>query len=694
MKTTTHAGDTARIRIVAPTAALASGLVTPLVLAGPGDLDPAFGKVGRVSDLPNLDGPAWSLDTRDGDILFGGAEDDCYYYYYCDYTGFTSRLDADGGLDVAFAAASLDRIDVRDVAMLPDGKAIAVGTDRKNSPDVMVVLRLNANGTLDAGFGTDGIARIPTPAGIHARGSSLVPEPDGRITVAGLQGGNLMLVRLLPSGLPDTSFGTEGKFVWETAIAQYPLPKLVRAGGGYRVLTRPRRPGSSTSPVFDCRVLGITAAGAPDAAYGSGGLSGDVVTPSANGSSCAAIGVQRDGRVIVGGSRFDDTAQAFAARLLSTGAPDPLFRTDAATGALSDVTALAIGPDDSIALAGRDKSGVPGALVVRLQADGLLDILFGKSGSTTLDLESDNEVWPTVNDMQVLTDGAIVMAGEGGPHWTAEPFVARLLGNASGGGPGLADIVATDHEVREADGSVSMNVRRIGGRTGAVSVEYQALSSSATAGTDFGAVTGQLTWLDGDDSDKVITVPILNDSGSPERPEEFSVRLAASSGGVGLATRTARVTIVGDSYPAGILSVSVKGAALEREPAVNVIVNREDYGVGAVAVDLTVGGTATNGQDYSLPQQTYRFSWADGDTGARNLSIPLNNDQRKEGEETITLSLANPTGGALLATPSTATVRVIDDDASGGGGGGHAGGWFALLSGLAGLLRLRRRVSG
>jgi hypothetical protein len=163
---------------------------------------------------------------------------------------------------------------------------------------------------------------------------------------------------------------------------------------------------------------------------------------------------------------------------------------------------------------------------------------------------------------------------------------------------------------------------------------------------------------------------------------------------VGLATRKAQVTIRGDSYPAGLFSLNVESAVLERERAVNVIVYREDYGMGAVAVDLSVGGTATNGQDYSLPQQTYRFSWTDGDMGARNLSIPLNNDRRKEGDETITLSLSNPTGGALLGAPSSTSVRIVDDDRSGGGGGGHAGGLFALLSGLAGLLRLRRRATG
>lgn len=212
---------------------------------------------------------------------------------------------------------------------------------------------------------------------------------------------------------------------------------------------------------------------------------------------------------------------------------------------------------------------------MRLQADGLLDLVFGNNGSTTLDLESDSEAWPRVNDMQVLADGAIVAAG--GYNWQ-RPFVARLLGNSSGGGPGVADFGVTDHEVSEADGSVSVSVRRIGGRTGAVSVQYEAMSDTATAGADFGQVTGQLTW-------------------------------------------------------------------------------------------------------------------GDGDMGARNLSIPLNSDRRKEGDETITLSLSNPTGGVLLGAPSSASVRIVDDDQS-GGGGGHAGGLFALLSGLAGLLRLRRRATG
>lgn len=696
MKRTAHAGKSPRIRIVAPTAALATGLVTPLAWAGPGDLDPAFGNAGRVSGLPNLSGPAWSLDTTGDDILFGGFDEYCYYF--CDYTGFTSRLDLDGRQDAAFAAAKLQDTDVRDVLMQPDGKAVAVGTNH-TSGGVPVVFRLNADGALDPSFGNGGVVQLATLSATFARGTSLVLEPDGRITVAGLLGDKLMVTRLLGNGATDTGFGTNGSFVWDRAVAMDRRPQLVQVSAGYRVLVHVRRAGSGGSAVSDCRILALTASGAPDAAFGTGGVSGDVVVPTEKGSVCAAMGVQQDGRVVVGGSVFADTSGAFAARLLSTGALDPLFLADAVPAAMSEVTALAVGGNDSIALAGRDQSGVPGALVVRLQSDGLLDVVFGRGGSTLFDIESDVNAWPTVYDMQVRPDGAIVMAGGFWGAWPARPFVARLLGNSSGGGPGIADIVEDSRVAREADGSVSFNVRRIGGRSGAVNVTYQAGLATdvdepfmATAGADFAPIQGQLSWADGDDSDRVVTVPIVQDSGPLERPEEFAVRLADPSGGLGLGTRAARITIVGDAFPAGSISLETKGVVLERDSPIEVLVSREDYGAGAVWVDLSVGGSAINGQDYSLPAETLRLSWGDGEFGTKRILIPLINDRRKEREETVIVSLAGVTGGALIGARSSATVTILDDDDdAGSGGSGSSGAVFLLLSSLAGLLRLRRR---
>jgi hypothetical protein len=313
--------------------------------------------------------------------------------------------------------------------------------------------------------------------------------------------------------------------------------------------------------------------------------------------------------------------------------------------------------------------------------------------------------------MQVLADGVVVAAGGASDFYYgfSDPFVARLLGNSAGGGPGVADFVVDDHLVREADGSVSLIVRRIGGRTGAVSVDYAAgpitgfpAEFTATVGADFGPAAGTLTWVSGDDSERVITVPVPQDSATPERPEQFAVRLAVPDAGAGLATHTARVTIQGDAT-SGLFSLSVPSSLEERHGPVHVIVQRLDYSAGAVSVELLVGGTAANGQDYSLPGQTLRLTWADGDSNPNVVSIPLIDDKHNEGEETITLSLSGATGGALIGPQSSATVRIVDDDPSitaggggsggGSGGGGRSGGLFLMLSGLAGLLRRRTRAS-
>ena len=52
--------------------------------------------------------------------------------------------------------------------------------------------------------------------------------------------------------------------------------------------------------------------------------------------------------------------------------------------------------------------------------------------------------------------------------------------------------------VMEANGVFNVSVRRTGGSTGAISVDYDVTSDTATAGTDFAAASDTLTWADGD----------------------------------------------------------------------------------------------------------------------------------------------------------------------------------------------------
>jgi len=71
----------------------------------------------------------------------------------------------------------------------------------------------------------------------------------------------------------------------------------------------------------------------------------------------------------------------------------------------------------------------------------------------------------------------------------------------------------------ETIGSAVVRVERSHGEDGAISVSYAAVSGTAIAGEDFTAVSGTLSWGDGDESDRTVSVPIAAD-GEAEGNEE------------------------------------------------------------------------------------------------------------------------------------------------------------------------------
>ncbi len=99
----------------------------------------------------------------------------------------------------------------------------------------------------------------------------------------------------------------------------------------------------------------------------------------------------------------------------------------------------------------------------------------------------------------------------------------------------------------------------------------------------------------------------------------------------------------------------------EWESVATINVNRVGGSGGVASVIYMVSaGTATAGADYaSLLSGTLNF--ADGQTLA-TFSITIVNDTLHESNETINLSLLNPSGGAALGTPSAATLSILDDD--------------------------------
>jgi choice-of-anchor B domain-containing protein len=81
----------------------------------------------------------------------------------------------------------------------------------------------------------------------------------------------------------------------------------------------------------------------------------------------------------------------------------------------------------------------------------------------------------------------------------------------------------------ESVGNLNVTVRRSAGVLGAVSVDYTTVEGTATAGSDFTATSGTLTWAAGDQIDKNIVIPITDDA-AQEGGEQFLVQLSNLTG--------------------------------------------------------------------------------------------------------------------------------------------------------------------
>jgi len=147
----------------------------------------------------------------DGKIIAGGVSDT--------YFGLV-RYHSDGFIDSTFGANGkvLTEIEeyavIRQLALQPDGKIVAMGYYGSYNMDIAVV-RYDANGIIDNSFGTDGIFKDDIINGDDEKYGLLI-LPDNTILVAshrkvGWEDASLFYItRLTAAGQTDTSFAEEG----------------------------------------------------------------------------------------------------------------------------------------------------------------------------------------------------------------------------------------------------------------------------------------------------------------------------------------------------------------------------------------------------------------------------------------------------------------------------------------------------
>jgi Calx-beta domain/Peptidase_C39 like family len=194
-----------------------------------------------------------------------------------------------------------------------------------------------------------------------------------------------------------------------------------------------------------------------------------------------------------------------------------------------------------------------------------------------------------------------------------------------------------------------------------VTVLYATSDGTATAGSDYTATSGTLTFAPGDTS-KTISVPITNDS-SVEGDETFTVTLSSPTNATLGSTTTHIYTILNDDNYGSIQLSSATYSVGEAGGTVTITATRTGGSSGTVGVSYSESnGTATAGSDYT--STSGNLSWSNGDTANKTFTVAITNDTLHEPNETFTVTLSSPTGGATPGSPSSAAVTITDDDAS------------------------------
>jgi uncharacterized delta-60 repeat protein len=320
-----------------------------------------------------------------GAVLVGGGPRQRGFY--------AAELTPAGLLDPSFGVGGIARVSVDSppatplqALRQPDGKLIVIVSGRQTTAFAfgqLLAVRLDADGSLDPTFGSQGIAAVPlAPACGSCTTAALAPDGDlvltgeGGLLSAALGGdpsapAQWDVASLTPSGALDQSFGAGGlETIPATDAGGYDVAVLATgevATLGVADLS------SGSGRVAMLSLLGPN--GGADRAFNGGS---PVALPA--GSGATAMLAEPDGTVIAGG-----TTALYA--YTPSGQPDPGFGADgvAALGQLpSPLELLPAAGGDVVAL-GRLGGAADTLRGVRVTAGGALDTTFGGAGGVDVE---------------------------------------------------------------------------------------------------------------------------------------------------------------------------------------------------------------------------------------------------------------------------------------------------------------------
>lgn len=331
--------------------------------------------------------------------------------------------------------------------LLPDGGVLMVGRGQPSHAThygfgvVMLDARLFPNGNFGSGSGKRLYSVEAMPGGA-SMAVAVTRQLVGKFVVCGRAYSSdtsneyqVAVLRIMPDGTPDSSFGTNGRAIFNAVPGHTGTHLLCRSvvtltNGSILVAGEGYYDDGSSSPVYGGFVARLDANGTLDPNFsGNGTIFHGTLGSSVIAPLWYAMAVDSSNRIYLAGHGTIDVSgnpipAYLVARLHANGSLDTSYTggtgflaTNYTSSPLESDAAYAIHllPDNSAYVAGADNvpdpaNGHYGMSLLRLTADGFLQGSFGTSGRAMADFQQDGH-FDSANALTIQPDGSIVLAG-------------------------------------------------------------------------------------------------------------------------------------------------------------------------------------------------------------------------------------------------------------------------------------------
>jgi uncharacterized delta-60 repeat protein len=318
------------------------------------------------------------------------------------------------------------------VALQPDGKIVVAGYGGGD----FVLARFTADGLPDSAFNGDGKLTTRLIGGSD-EASALAIQPDGKIVCAGTSGNDFAISRYTAAGVPDVTFG--GGAVLVDFGAQDSAQGMVLQPDGCILVAG----WAWVGPQSRFALVRLLPDGQVDSSFGT---NGKTTTPFNGDAYAYGMALQQDGKIVLAGHVLNGTTPGLAvARYLSDGSPDSSFavtgKTVTTVNGQGTLQAVVVQPDGKILVAGSSSSASfqsSALLAVRYLPDGTLDAGFNGSGIATIDNGSEFDI-RYCNAIALQTNGGILLAGNTDSDFSVARLTPDGLPDLTFNGSGMVD---------------------------------------------------------------------------------------------------------------------------------------------------------------------------------------------------------------------------------------------------------------